>query len=250
MRRTVLAIIGPPFSGSTIIQYILNSNAKVYARGELYHTDESYYFTPGNVQVACSSCHPAPCPVFKGLPWKPEEVYDRCFSGVPDGGIIIDSSKSVEWYNKLYDAGVFDQFDMVFLWLIRDPWSWIKSYMREMNTDEVTSAIAFVGSIAATTHFIDKTNPDLITLDHSAITSFNKQNIFDDILKYCGINSTGSLDFDTYWNIPIHQVAGNTAAFYGKKPFEDRPKFTEHDYKMIPDDLKQRIVKEYETFFK
>lgn len=103
--RHVIGIVGLSYSGSTLLNYALDSHPEVYGGGEL-HWMEGKPHADGNVYNFCHLCR-HDCPI-----WTPdnrtavvaaERFYDAV-ARVVGKPVICDTSKMIEWFDRTIPA--------------------------------------------------------------------------------------------------------------------------------------------------
>lgn len=116
--RHVIGVVGLSYSGSTLLNYALDSHPQVYGGGEL-HWMEGKPHADGRVYNFCALCRDD-CPV-----WTPEnraavkgvDRFHDVVAAVTGKAVICDTSKMIEWFDKVMPAAnpatVFDLHLMV-----------------------------------------------------------------------------------------------------------------------------------------
>jgi len=212
--RKILGIVGMPYNGSTIIQYILNTHPLIRSFGEIYHIERTFSRDNQTPLAYCSSCGERHCPIFFDIPWE-GDIYAQLYNrSDPKVQLLVDSSKSVPWYAYLDAQGISDRYEMHYLYLVREPISWTTSFVNHNGGTHTVALQAWLDGDTIIRNYLQP-KANVVVLDYKA---FRNTEIQAMLLSQWGVPIV-PLDTENYFHVPIHQVGGNANAFYGQKPF-------------------------------
>lgn len=129
--RTVLHIVGPAWSGSSLLNALLNTQPSIAGLGEAHH-----FRDPERGVASCSHCHQ---PVTRktcrlAAEVDPDRFYGSIFDALPGKSVLVDASKAIHLGVQVADDGEDrTSFQQKAILLTKHPSQWVPSAMRHEN---------------------------------------------------------------------------------------------------------------------
>ena len=234
MSKKIVNIVSLGHSGSTLLGNILGGHSKVFHIGELVAPIQK------KREVICMECQDDSCPIWGGiinkedvfgeyrlfqlwkssklkyrfsrlLQYNTKSIYHKLFDSLDDLQVVVDSSKSIEWYNYQRNKS---NLKYQYIFLKREPKAVISSLMRVHNNDvEVAVDLVKVG-IKRMNEFYNKLNPDelMIVAYEDLVQEIEVQ--VKALSNFIGLEEERMMvEFNDY---PHHLIGGNQAGLIQK----------------------------------
>ncbi|WP_100655819.1 hypothetical protein [Alteromonas flava] len=211
----VIAVFGMSYSGSTLLNFMLDCVDGVYGGGELHwlrtqHNDNCNYV------AHCTNCKDE-CPIWtpNACQKAPHDDFYTFVGKQVNSSVIVDTSKTIGWFSqrKTFDTNV----NLHNFLLTKHPIRHLASFVVNQKLDsESDSSQTIDKAIDAYTQYYDETLEYLSRRDYQIVhyedLILRNLETINNILASVGL----SIDKDVLdcFKQPHHQIAGNGAAIY------------------------------------
>lgn len=196
----LVSIVGPNHSGSTLLGAMLGA-APVWNTHP--HVGESHaFFTPSHERFGKPICGGGEheCPKWTMLNKNAPDPFRQMFRKY-NTNLIVDSSKLMEWFNRVPEGDVQQTF--VLIW--RCPDALRHSYLKRM--EPFAAEIRYADDMAQVRHFVNRNWGKFVSISLEALTrdpagSLEKLCELVDIPYFAGK--------EAFWNFENHHFGGAT----------------------------------------
>lgn len=150
MKKKVIALLGSPYTGSTIISNILNTHPQITTLGEVsrYRSFRFYESQPEHYLDACSICSSVEKDNSKhSCTWNKDlyqystnhnliDTYNYLINSC-ETDVIIDSSKEIDWFLSLLNFEEQFDFQLIFLVLCKSPVRFVDSNRKRIPNQNI-----------------------------------------------------------------------------------------------------------------
>jgi len=213
----VLGILGHLYSGSTLMELVLNSNPDIMSIGESYHFIEKYY----NKNFFCGICSPKECSIFGKYPVSLDLIHRAPFNKEKIS-LVVDSTKTFEVWRDLYiPNSTADNY--IFISMIKEPnramYSFLKKinngYSKDLSKGNVPKNIYnhYKKNYSYLDDFSKKFKICVVSYEEFCVNPINVLKKISNFLNNNGVPKIDYTKFNTedwsYFSNPTHRFAGN-----------------------------------------
>lgn len=150
MKKKVIALLGSPYTGSTIISNILNTHPRITTLGEIsrYRSFQFYESQPEHYLDACSICSTTEPDISKhSCIWNTDlhqysldhnliDTYNYLINSCKTD-IVIDCSKEIDWFLSLLNFEEQFEFQLIFVVLCKSPVRFVDSNRKRIPNKSI-----------------------------------------------------------------------------------------------------------------
>lgn len=213
----VLGVIGHLYSGSTLMELVLNTHPNIMSIGEGYHFIEKFH----QKNFICEICGEKKCSVLGSYPVPLDLIHKSPFSD-KNIHVVIDSSKTLYVWEDIYIPGqTADKY--IFISMIKEPERAMYSYLNKIRSgiskdlSEGNVPMNIYHHYKANYSYLDKIskkfNIKMISYEKFCL---NPEDTLQDISNFINNNFNLNIDYKKFniedWSLqnnPTHRVAGN-----------------------------------------
>ena len=224
MRGLDAYIIGPPYSGSTLLGNALNGHPQVFHSGEVSRLPAFGVGPPATECMLCRVLDRA-CPVWD------HGLVDRIAAGPPAASVglirevtgaptIVDSSKHVEWLRRVMRRS--DDSDVRVILTLRRPYAFAASVRRTDGMPPWQAANMWRDTVYDALRELGRQGIPFMIVRYEEFASLPERSLRR-ICSFLG------LEFDTrclrFWEVASHALGGNPHAYVWYPDYVERVSF-------------------------